>query len=100
MQYKKRVIMDKLEKITDKIQTARIGAKHLGIGWLQGELANLVGKQCSCYDSKIDDGADDDETEDSYVMKDCFEFEDSPLTVRVYYGDVTREIGYVDVSES
>lgn len=90
----------KLTKLTDKIQTALIGAKNLGVDWLEDELSRIVGKPCVCYDSKIDDGADDDETEDTYVMKDCFEFKDSPITVRVYYGDVTREIGYVDVSEN
>ena len=91
--------MESIEKLTDKIQTELIGAKHLGVEWLKEELANLVGKSCRCYDSKIDDGADDDETEDCYVMKDCFEFENSNLVVHVYYGDVTREIGYVDVAE-
>ena len=90
----------KLEELTTKVQTSLIGAKNLGVEWLKGELSKIVGKPCECYDSKIDDGADDDETEDQYVMKDCFQFEDSPITIRVYYGDVTREIGYVDVSES
>ena len=55
--------------------------------------------KCNMYASVIDDGVDEDETEDNYVMKDCFEFENSDLTVRIYYGDVTREIGYVEVED-
>lgn len=88
-----------LEKLTEKIQDHFIGARYGGCNWAEQELEELVGKECSIYDSVIDDGADGDETEDHYIMRDCFEFEDSPLTVRIYYGDVTREIGYVDVSE-
>ena len=86
-------------EITEKIQNHFIGAKNLGIEWAKTELESLVGNKCECYDSCIDDGADDDETEDTYVMRDCFTFEDSNLVVRIYYGDVTREIGYVDVCE-
>ena len=52
------------------------------------------------YDTVIDDGADDDETEDQYVMRACFESERGDVVVRVYYGDVTEEIGYVDVTET
>lgn len=48
------------------------------------------------YDQCIDDGADGDETEDKYVMKACFEFKEIDGEVRIYYGDVTEEIGYVD----
>lgn len=89
-----------METLTEKIQTAFIGAKYRGIEWAKKELNEIVGAECECYDSCIDDGVDGDETEDVYVMKDCFCFEDSGITVRIYYGDVTREIGYVDVSES
>lgn len=48
------------------------------------------------YDQCIDDGADGDETEDEYVMKACFDFKEIDGEVRIYYGDVTEEIGYVD----
>ena len=88
-----------LERLTQRIQDNFIGAKYLGASWAEGELSNIVGKKCVAYDSVIDDGADGDETEDQYVMRDCFEFENSRLTCRIYYGDVTMEIGYVDVSE-
>lgn len=86
-------------ELKQKIQTEFIGANNLGIERTTEKLTELVGKQARCYDSCIDDGADGDETEDSYVMKDCYEFEGSNLRVRIYYGDVTREIGYVDVTE-
>ena len=54
-------------------------------------------------DSKIDDGVDGDETEDKYVMMDAYdviigsvEF-NKTFYVRMYYGDVSDEISYVDV---
>lgn len=85
--------------LTEKIQNEFIGSRYNGASDACERLANIVKKPCNCYDSKIDDGADDDETEDCYVMKDCFEFQDSNLVVHIYYGDVTREVGYVDVAE-
>ena len=85
--------------LTEKIQDAFIGAKYLGAQRMEEELTNLIGLRMHCYDSVIDDGADDDETEDQYVMRDCFSDDRGSITVRVYYGDVTEEIGYVDVSE-
>ena len=88
-----------LDKLTTKIQTSFIGGKWSGVLSTQEELEAITGLKCRCYDQCIDDGADDDETEDCYVMRACFEFEDSPLLVHIYYGDVTEEIGYVDVSE-
>ena len=88
-----------MKTITEKIQDAFIGAKYLGALWMEEELTELVGLQMHCYDSVIDDGADDDETEDQYVMRDCFSDDRGSITVRVYYGDVSGEIGYVDVSE-
>ena len=57
--------------LTEKIQTALIGADFPGI----------------------------QETEDQYVMRACFSTEHDEYIVRVYYGDVTEEIGYVDVDE-
>ena len=90
---------DKLEKLTTKVQTALIGAKYQGCSWGEEELTKLVGKPMNQYDDCIDDGVDDDETEDQYVRKACFATEDNGLTIRIYYGDVTMEIGYVDVSE-
>ena len=89
----------KLDKLTTTIQTEFIGSKYFGADDACERLEAIVGKPCRCYDSKIDDGADDDETEDVYVMRDCFDFEDSNLIVHIYYGDVTREVGYADVAE-
>lgn len=85
--------------LTEKIQDSFIGAKYQGALWMEEELTEIVGVQMYCYDSVIDDGADDDETEDQYVMRDCFTDAAGSVTVRVYYGDVTGEIGYVDVDE-
>ena len=89
-----------LERITNKVQGEFIGAKYLGCTWAEEELTRIVGRPIAQYDECIDDGVDDDETEDQYVMRACFSDESSRLTIRIYYGDVTREIGYVDVSEN
>ena len=86
--------------LTETIQAALIGARYPGCNRLEQELTGLVGQEVHCYDVVVDDGADDDETEDQYVMRACFESERGDITVRVYYGDVTKEIGYVDVAET
>ena len=86
--------------IKEKIQNALIGSKFEWVEQITDILYGIVGKPCRCYDSGIDDGADGDETEDQYVLYASFEFENSDLCVKVYYGDVTREIGYVAVDEN
>ena len=65
---------------------------------IERELTELVGYKARCYDTKIDDGIDDEDDEDEYVMLSAFEFEGSNIIVRVYYGDNTGEIGYVTIN--
>ena len=86
--------------LTERIQTALIGSDYMGVTETEQLLSDIVGSEMTWYDTCIYDGADDDETEDQYVMRSCFSDESSRLTIRIYYGDVTREIGYVDVSEN
>jgi hypothetical protein len=86
--------------LKETIQTRFIGSEFMGEDETATELANIVGSECRCYDAGIDDGVDDDETEDSYVMYASFKFADKPMIVRIYYGDVTEEIGYVEVKEN
>lgn len=85
--------------LTEIIQNALIGSKLPIIGSLEQKLTELAGRKIQWYDTVIDDGADGDETEDQYVMKACFSAEDDSIIVRVFYGDVTKEIGYVDVEK-
>ena len=85
--------------LTEKIQTALIGSKNMSRPVMAENLSSLIGKEVSLYDSCIDDGADGDETEDQYVMRDCWSTVDDSVVIRIYYGDVSREIGYVDVAE-
>ena len=59
-------------------------------------LSDIIGKNVSMYDSKIDDGVDDDE--DNYLMCDCFSTDDDTITIRIYYGDETNLISDVDIS--
>ena len=86
--------------ITEKIQTELIGSDYRGVGETEEILSEICGEPITWYDTCIDDGADDDETEDSYVMKACFSNRDDSIIIRIYYGDVTEEIGYVDVAET
>lgn len=64
---------------------------------IEKELTELVGHKAHCYDTKIDDGVDDEDDEDEYVMLSAFEFDDINIIVRMYYGDVTNEITYITV---
>ena len=61
-------------------------------------LSEITGMKARCYDHCIDNGCMEDE-EDDYVKCASFEFENSSITVNVYYGDNTLEIGYVEVNE-
>ena len=85
--------------LTEKIQNEFIGSRYDDAGDACEKLTAIVGTPCRCYCSEIADGVYDDESEDCYVMKDCFDFEGSNLVVRIYYGNITKEIGYVDVAE-
>ena len=88
-----------LEQLTKNINKELIGARHLGVQWLKDVLNGIAGDTCDMYNSDIDDGADDD-SEDEYVMYDAFTFEKIKVDVIVYYGNVTREIGCVEVREA
>ena len=64
-----------------------------------GELLERIsGHKVVCYDHYIDDGCDEDE-EDEYVMCAAYEIKDINVYVRVYYGDNTGLIGYVEVTQ-
>lgn len=74
-----------------------IGADFQGEDETEKELSKLFGGKWRCYDTKIDDGVDNDETEDEYIMVSCFENEQGNVDVLIYYGDVTNEITYTQV---
>ena len=83
--------------LKEKIETTFIGSDWKGEEETAEILKEIVGLKCECYDADIDDGVDDDESEDTYIMYASFRFENSPLVVRIVYGDVTEEIGDVEV---
>lgn len=70
--------MDKVE-----IQDKFIGNKF-DIDDITKKLSNIFGIKAKCYDTKIDDIIEDDE-EDEYLMKSCFEFENSSLEIYIYH---------------
>ena len=83
--------------LKEKIETTFIGSDWKGEEETAEILKEIVGLKCKCYDAGIDDGVDDDESDDAYIMYASFRFENSPLVVRIVYGDVTEEIGDVEV---
>lgn len=83
-------------QIKQEIEREFIGGRYNGISATEKILSNIVGQVVKHYDTCIDDGVDEDETEDTYVMRACFANENN-ITIRIFYGDVTEEIGYVDV---
>lgn len=84
------------EQIKKEIEREFIGGRYDGISATEEILSNIVGQAVKHYDTCIDDGADGDETEDTYVMMACFTNENN-ITIRIFYGDATEEIGYVNV---
>lgn len=84
------------EHISDKICETFDDTHWLGRAKTCEILSEIAGKECRCYDLCIDDKSEDEE--DTYVIKACFDFSDSPIKIRMYYGDNTEKIGYVDVS--
>ena len=63
------------ERLKELVEETFIGANYNGDDETEKELSNLLGGKWRCYDTKIDDGVDDDETEDEYIMVSCFENE-------------------------
>ena len=80
------------KELKDKIYDYFIGENYKGDEETADELSKLVGGLWNCYDTKIDDGIDDTESEDEYLMLSCFELIGGDFNVRIYYGDVTDEI--------
>lgn len=89
-----------MQILTTLIQTRLIGTRYRGIDQTEKTLRSLTGKPFTWYTSAVADGAEPDETEDTEVIRSGFASEDGSLTVHLYYGDVTREINYVDVVET
>ena len=85
------------EQIKREIEQEFIGSRYDGVTATEKILTEIVGQSVDFYDTCIDDGVDGDETEDTYVMKDCFVSKDDSVVVRIYYGNVTDEIDYVSV---
>lgn len=88
------------KQIKQEIEREFIGGRYDGITTTEEILTNIVGQSVKHYDTCIDDGVDEDETEDVYVMKACFSTSNSQFKIGIYYGDVTEDIGYVNVDVS
>lgn len=87
------------KQIKREIEQEFIGGNYGGTTATEEILTEIIGKPVEWYDSVIDDGVDDDETEDEYIIKECFSTKDDKIIVRIYYGNVTDEIGYVTVDK-
>jgi len=64
------------------------------------ENLEMVCDSVKFVDEKIDDGCDESE-EDSYVMMQSYDISKDNYNyyLRLYYGDVTREIGSIEIVE-
>ena len=82
--------MDLRTKIVDAL-----GNEFCGEEKTADILTEIVGRKAECYDHYIDDGCDDEE--DNYIMCASYRFENSPLVVRVHYGDCSYVMGYISV---
>ena len=80
-----------------KVQNEFIGEHYMGVEETEHILTHIAGEPIKWYDTKIDDGVYDDESEDAYVMKACFSTKDNSIIVGIYYGDVSEKIDYVNV---
>lgn len=67
------------------------------------ELLDVYGEK-SLNEEKIDDGIDDESTEDKYLMMRRYTLKvkdyRKAFTIRVYYGDVNETIGLVEISDN
>ena len=97
IQLKHKAMKKSFEQLEEEIRTALIG-EYTGINETEEILTKICGQNVSWYDSAIDDGVDDDEFEDEYLLRDCFSTADDKITIRIYYGDCTLKICYVSVN--
>lgn len=55
-------------------------------------------------DEKIDEGIDDDDTDDEYLMMRSYDFVSKDGTekyyIKLYYGDKSEELGYYTIQDS
>lgn len=86
------------EYIKDKLETELTGAKY-SVSMVEDIIQEITGNKGELYDTNIDDGVNDYDAEDRYVMKSSFTIENGAFNIHVYYGDVTNEIGYVTFTE-
>ena len=83
------------EQIESEIRSELTNQPYWGDDETEQFLTDIIGKQVINYDTKYDDGCDDEE--DEYVMKACFSTKDNEYNIYIYYGDNTLLIGCVDV---
>lgn len=63
------------------------------------QLKDYFGQEARFSDSGIDEGVTETDSPDDYVMKDVFEMEDG-TDIRIFYGNNSRLIGYIEIRES
>lgn len=92
---------DKL-KLTDELEAKireAIGEDYSELD-IEERLTELLHRSVDMYDYGIDDGVGSEDDEDEYVMKACYKVEGTRITIRIYFGNITEKIGYVDIREN
>ena len=82
--------------LKDRIYDSLIGGCFTTEEDIENQLTELIGSKAHCYDTKIDEGLDD-EDEDEYLMLSAFEVDGFGESIRIYYGNITEEITHIDI---
>lgn len=90
-------IEEELDEIASSIYAQNIDKEYY-VNDLEENFTKIVGSEVKWYDSKIDDGTDDETNK--YVMASFFKgkYKGFTLYVSVYYGDGDLLIGDIDVT--
>jgi hypothetical protein len=83
--------------LTQNFQKEVINTKFKSENSMSNIIKRLSGEIVEDFDTYIDDGADDDDTENDYVM--CSVFATRSYIFRVFYGDIDNIIGYASVQK-
>jgi hypothetical protein len=85
-------------EIRRKFETEFINTKFNGIENMKEKVENLLNEKVLNYDTFIDDGADDDDDENDYIIRTWYKTKS--YMVRFFYGDINMIIGYVSVQKN
>ena len=89
----------KIEELKSKLTSTYVNTEIPSNDEMVDSLSELIGVKVKHYDEHIDDAVDDEPCGDKYVMCTSFKFKYLGFTfyVSFYYGDISGQIGCVEV---